>query len=89
MTEDEYGRPLAKCPKCGGEIDHLHVYSLEENKQTISLDEKGSLDWGESEPVECSCVRIDIECHVCGVIIYRNDGNSNDPKFKELLTAHI
>lgn len=75
---------MAKCPKCGAEIDHLNAFSLEENKQEVCLDETGNLDWGVSETVELSCVKIEFECPE---IIYKNDGSSTDPQIKALLTG--
>jgi len=80
-TEEEKG----KCPQCGEKLEELIAYSLEENKQTITLDSRGHLDWSASEPIELTCQRIEIECPNCNAIIYKNNGNSEDPRFKQLL----
>ena len=78
---------MAKCPKCGAEIDHIVAYSLEENKQDISLDSDGELDWSASEPIDASCVQIEFECPECNQILYKNKGYSTDPEIKKLLQA--
>ncbi|VVB51233.1 Uncharacterised protein [uncultured archaeon] len=81
---------MAKCPKCGAEIDHLKAYSTEENLQIVTLNlpeyaEKNPLDWSRADPVEDTCTQIDFECPDCGNVIYSNNGNSQDPAVAEFL----
>jgi len=84
-VEQDKEKEKGKCPQCGAKLEELIAYSLEENKQIITLDENGELDWSISEPVELSCRIIEIECPQCNATIYKNNGSSEDPKFKELL----
>jgi predicted RNA-binding Zn-ribbon protein involved in translation (DUF1610 family) len=74
-----------KCPKCGEPLEHLDSFSLEENRQTIHLDDGEELDWSSIEPVEGTTVYISFECPSCNMEIYRNKGDSCDPKIKEFL----
>lgn len=55
---------------------------MEENRQTITLDANGELDWSTIETIEGSCTKIDIECPHCGATLYHNEGNSTDQKSK-------
>ena len=73
-----------KCPKCDAEIDFLNAYSLEEVVQDVFLNEN-NLDWGESNFVDGTCQRIIFECPECCQEIYRNKGDSNDVRIKEIL----
>lgn len=74
-----------KCPKCNWEIEFLIAYSLEENRQDVSLDQDGDLDYGFSEAIDESCHKMDFECPNCRESIYENDGWPHDPKIYELL----
>lgn len=80
---------MAKCPKCGAEIDSLVAYSLEENKQTVTLagevGDAGVLDWSPSDVVESSCKHIDFECPECGKVLFSNDGDSEDDRVSKFL----
>jgi hypothetical protein len=78
-----------KCPKCEAELEALDAYSVEENKQEVTLDEDGNLDWSASDPVEDTCTCIEFECPTCKETIYKNRGNSTDPHIKELLSPTI
>ena len=75
---------MPKCPECGEEIDTLVAYCLEENKQTVELEnevtEKPILNWGNSEAVEGSCKKIQFECPECSAVLFTNNGNSNDDR---------
>lgn len=78
---------MSECPHCGATLTYLNAYSLEENKQEVSLDEDGHLDWSTSDPVEETCEKIDFECPDCGHVIYSNKGNSTDPEITRLLSG--
>jgi len=56
---------MVTCPKCQADIDYLIVFSLEENKRNVNLDEKGNLDWQCAEPVDGSGVKDTFSCPVC------------------------
>lgn len=80
------------CPKCGAEIDHLEAYSLEENRQEVTLidcpsSRRDLLEWSESEPIEETCVKIDFECPECKEVIYSNDGDSTDQAIIDFLSG--
>ncbi|GAG69282.1 unnamed protein product, partial [marine sediment metagenome] len=76
---------MGKCPECDVELEEVKAFSMEENRQIVTLDESGNLDWGLIETIEGTCTSIDIECPHCNAIIYHNKGSSTDPKIKELL----
>jgi len=83
---------MSKCPKCKADIDHLNAYSIEEVKQTVSLatevsKDKPLLDWGPEDFVEDTCTHIDFECPECGMVLYSNNGNSEDDNVTAFLFA--
>jgi DNA-directed RNA polymerase subunit RPC12/RpoP len=73
------------CPNCKTNITFLIAYSLEETRQKVELFE-GELEWGGTEFVDGTCKKIEFECPHCHKIVYKNKGESTDPKIKELLT---
>jgi predicted RNA-binding Zn-ribbon protein involved in translation (DUF1610 family) len=75
---------FVKCPKCGGKIDNLTAYSLEENEQTVSL-ENNNLNWDCSEVVDGSCKKIQFVCPDCGKVLFTNKGESDDSDVIEFL----
>lgn len=76
-----------RCPKCGELIDHLTAFSLEENMQDVTVDNEGdtNLSWDCSEPVECSCIRINFECPNCNATLFSNKGESRDERVIDFL----
>ena len=81
---------MAKCPKCNDEIDSLNAYSIEMNKQKVTVDESfpnvhATLDWGRTEVVECSCTKIDFECPNCDATLFTTKGDSQPKEVIEFL----
>jgi len=75
------------CPKCGAEIHSLEAYSLEENRQIVTLGGFEDLELSESDTIEGSCNKIDFECPECQETIYTNDGDSTDQAVIDFLSG--
>ena len=75
---------MPKCPKCGKHIDALIAYSIEENKQEVTLEDT-FLNYGATETVDSSCSEIDFECPKCQNVIFTNDGDSQDKRIINFL----
>ena len=58
------------CPKCGQAYDHLKAFCLEENRYELGLGDDDKLEWSTSDPVEGSCVKIELECPHYEQVIY-------------------
>lgn len=75
---------MAKCPKCGNEINWLKAYCTEENKYSVELEEGVHqafvLDWSSSEIVEGSCTKTEFECPVCDETLFTVEGSDSQPK---------
>lgn len=81
-----------KCPKCDNVLTSLDVYTLEENKQTVSLvgeEDNPTLDYSVKEPVENSAIKTEFECPFCGELLLSIDGDGDDQKIAEFLSYGV
>jgi len=77
-----------KCRKCGNVLTSLDVYTLEENKQTVSLvgeEDNPILNYSVKEPVENSAVKTEFECSFCGETLLSECGDGDEQKIVKLL----
>ena len=74
-----------KCRFCDKELEYLDVFTLEENRQTVSLHGDGSIFYGVKEPIEASAKYTALECPNCNRELLRMEGDGDDEKIKELL----
>jgi DNA-directed RNA polymerase subunit RPC12/RpoP len=79
---------MVECNKCGEKLTSLNVYTLEENKQSVTLigdEDNPKLDYDTKEPVESSAVRTQCECPYCGEVLLTMEGDGEDSKIIKLL----
>jgi DNA-directed RNA polymerase subunit M/transcription elongation factor TFIIS len=77
---------MAKCPKCGEEIDHLHYYAYELQKADFYLNEDESKTYGNWDSLCDIKGEPEYECPECGELLFTSEEEATEflkPKQKQ------
>ena len=69
---------MARCPKCGREIDHLNYWSLEWVKRSYWVNDDGEGEWSSSKDWVSTDNDDEYECPWCCEVLFHSEEEARE-----------